>query len=151
MNLVKSNDPVLFTVSEPVADNEIEAVIKEYHKPMMDLMLRSGGAGLAANQIGIAKRFFVWHSTMAHYGIVINPVILNRSYTKKLMIEGCLSFPDKEKSVRRSSYIRVSYTNGANERVEEYLNGMSARIFQHEFDHLDGITIFGNQPNKNEG
>ena len=57
------------------------------------------------------------------------------------MKEGCLTFPWLFLSIKRPSWVKVKYENDDKESVEEYLHGMSARVFQHEYDHMEGIVF----------
>ncbi len=99
------------------------------------------GAGIAANQVGFLLQLFI----MNHKGmkkVVINPTITKKSFGKMYGIEGCLSYPGIFKTVKRCKEITVKYFNGK-VIIEEKLTGMNARIFQHEFDHLNGICKVG--------
>jgi peptide deformylase len=109
---------------------------------MRDLMREKHGVGLAAPQIGINLRFFLWESR-----VVINPFILAQSYTKTLEIEGCLSWHGKLVSVSRHDWIDATWTDENNVNHRKILRGFDARVFQHEYDHLQGCCIF-NKPNE---
>ena len=137
MKIVHSSHPLLRKPAEPVTPEEIDAVIADYRKAL-GLMFQNKGCGLAAPQLGISKRWFVWT-----YGLVINPSIHERSEVVGVALEGCLSFPDcPHRPVTRPVRIKVSYTD-ENKRVQEKeLTGKPARIFQHEFDHLSGVVIY---------
>lgn len=102
------------------------------------------GLGLAANQVGIPLR------VMSIKGIdscLFNPKIVYSSVEQKLDIEGCLSFPGLIVKIKRAETIRVRYTNALGVTKIYPFNGMTARIIQHEIDHLDGI-IFIQRANK---
>jgi peptide deformylase len=72
---------------------------------------------------------------------VINPEILSPGNSTMEIEEGCLSVPGIHKKVRRSKRISVRYQNETGAIVEEYLKNYPARVFQHEFDHLDGVLF----------
>ena len=119
--------------------------------------------GLAAPQVGTPSRIFAlrvpagWTSVTArragnatranaahgNFFACVNPRVVSRGTAVFLGLEACLSLPDTSAAlIRRSSEIRVSYTNGATgEVVETDLDGLPAAVFQHELDHLDGVLI----------
>ncbi len=107
---------------------------------MMRVMREAEGVGLAANQIGRLKRIFVAAHEDEEYAIV-NPVIEERSEASENDTEGCLSIPEIKVDVERPAAVTVSGRNPAGEHVHVEAQGLLARIFQHEIDHLDGILI----------
>ena len=135
MNLIKSDNPILVTKSTEVSEADIDSVRGKYVE-MTGLMYKLHGLGLAANQIGETKRYFVWD-----YGMVINPEIL--MYEGKIIEnrEGCLSYPGIIKDVKRNNKITVTYLDERGIKMNKVLVGVPAMIFQHEFDHLEGITL----------
>lgn len=96
--------------------------------------------GLAANQCGIPIRMFVM-GTDGHDFTCINPEIVNTNTTRVQIKEGCLSFPGLLLDVKRPSDITVKYYDENLNLVECKLSGMLARCFQHELDHLNGVTF----------
>jgi peptide deformylase len=108
-------------------------------------MIHSKGIGLAANQIGITKRFFaIGHESFDVFkkpAIIYNPVLVNADEEQELGQEGCLSFPGVWVQVNRSRAVMVRYQNNKGEFLLSRLEGLEARCFQHELDHLDGITF----------
>ena len=138
MKIVLYGHPTLREKSEKVdvVDDNIREILDE----MVALMRKANGVGLAANQVDIAKRFFV----LEHEGVVkkvINPEILEFSEEIADMEEGCLSIPGVFKKVHRPAKIKVKYLNENGEEVVEELDEMWARAFQHEFDHIEGILF----------
>lgn len=107
---------------------------------MLDLMRRENGIGLAAPQVGIAKRIFVMEvdSTIR---ACFNPEIVDQDSNLTDYTEGCLSFPGESFTIKRPESIQVRYHNLQGQVIEEQLTGLAARCFQHELDHLDGITM----------
>lgn len=130
--------PVLFAIAEPVTDitPELLSVLDE----MVPMMGALHGVGIAAPQVGISKRFFVMNAG-DKVRKVINPEIIKSGTAQAEMEEGCLSVPGIHKRVRRPKRITVRYTNEAGETVEEELKDFPARVFQHEYDHLDGVLF----------
>jgi len=138
LKLIPDTDPVLHEKAEPVqnVNEEVEPVLME----MIAIMVRAGGVGLAAPQVGIKKRFFI----IAYGGLTnvyINPEIVKSEPKTVNMVEGCLSYPGQNREIVRHERIRVAYTTITGEHKSHYVNGMMARIFQHELDHLDGIVF----------
>ena len=119
--------------------------LEQFENDMVKLMLDEIGMGLAANQIGITKRFFaIGHEsfdTMSKPAIIYNPKILKSSKDKVIDLEGCLSFKNVWLKVERPRKVEVQYelSNGQIHMAE--LDGMESKCFQHEVDHLDGITF----------
>lgn len=130
--------PVLAQVAEPVdvVTPELLQILNE----MVPMLAELRGVGLAAPQVGISQRFFVMNPG-DKLRKVINPEILSTGSAQSEMEEGCLSVPGIHKKVRRPRRISVRYMNEAGETVEEELKDYPARVFQHEFDHLQGILF----------
>ncbi|MDD2248377.1 MAG: peptide deformylase [Methanocorpusculum sp.] len=129
---------VLARPAEPVdtITPELLAILDE----MVPMLKEHRGVGLAAPQIGIGKRFFVMDPG-DKLRKVINPEILKTGSAFAEMEEGCLSVPGIHKKVRRPRRITVRYTNEAGELIEEELKDYPARVFMHEYDHLEGILF----------
>ena len=143
MKIVKFPDPILtqrledFDFSNPVMDP------KELEKEMLELMYASDGIGLAANQVGINARVLVmgYKDNPESGQAFFNPVIEKHTDETTELLEGCLSFPGIYVKVKRPSAIQVSYQDSTGERKTEILEGMNAKCFLHEYDHLEGITF----------
>ena len=138
MKIVLYGHPTLRQKSEKV--DVVDDNVRETLDEMVALMRKANGVGLAANQVDIAKRFFV----LEHDGVVkkvINPEILEFSDEIADMEEGCLSIPGVYKRVNRAAKIKVKYLNENGEEVIEELEEMWSRAFQHEFDHIEGILF----------
>ena len=117
----------------------------KFESDMIRLMLDERGMGLAANQIGITKRFFaIGHDsfdTFQKHAIIWNPQVINSSEEKVIDIEGCLSFKNVFVKVERPKVIEVQYETTQGKTRFAKLDGMESKCFQHELDHLDGITF----------
>jgi len=131
-------DPVLKSRATPV--KEFDESLEHLAEEMMRVMREAEGVGLAANQIGRLKRIFVAAYEDEEYAIV-NPVIEERSETTEKDIEGCLSIPETRVEVERPTAVTVSGQGPSGEPVRIEAEGLLARIFQHEIDHLDGVLI----------
>jgi len=124
--------------------------LTELSENLFETLKKAGGIGLAAPQTGLLKRAFVIdttplienHSAVDKYEqIFINPELINTSENNIYYEEGCLSLPGIFEDVLRPEKITVRYFDVNFNRVEEELDGIKARIFQHEIDHLDGILF----------
>ena len=108
-------------------------------------MLDQQGMGLAANQVGITKRFFaIGHDsfdTFQKHAIIWNPKVIKFSEEKVIDVEGCLSFKNIWLKVERPKTVEVQYDTTQGETKTARLDGMESKCFQHECDHLDGITF----------
>jgi len=112
---------------------------KDREQELIALMNINHGLGLAAPQIGSSYRMFVMkHSHLGDIGIY-NPEIVNYSDKEVTWQEGCLSFPLLFLGVKRPEEITVRYTKSDGDtRIEVMMDGRDARVFLHEYDHLEG-------------
>ena len=119
--------------------------IEKFEHEMIKCMIAERGMGLAANQIGITKRFFAFgHGSfdkLKKTSIIWNPSIVRESEEKTLDEEGCLSFLGIFVNVVRPKQVAVRWQNIKGETLMQYLDGMESKCFQHEVDHLNGITF----------
>lgn len=124
---------------------EIDKDAVQLEKDMIDFMLSSNGIGLAANQIGIAKRVFVIGSKnipgFPEPFAVFNPEIKEISPEEVLDKEGCLSYPGLFLNVKRPAWVVATYQDRDGNTKEIKVDGYLAKCFQHEYDHLDGICF----------
>ncbi len=106
-------------------------------------MFHHNGVGLSANQIGIKERAFVMISDMESQDTItcFNPKILKESKEMVTMEEGCLSYPELFLDIARPETIVVKYEDEGKELHKIKLTGFIARIFQHEYDHMEGIDF----------
>jgi len=107
-------------------------------------MRQESGIGLAANQVGIDARLFVMFVDRRVYHC-FNPEIITASEQCSTQNEGCLSFPKEFISIARPERILVKYQDAYGNQNECWLLGLAARCFQHELDHLNGITMHERQ------
>ena len=107
---------------------------------MFDRMSELGGAALSAPQVGLDMCMFVMGIDHARVE-VFNPIILSYSKEEALMNEGSLTFPGILVIVKRPIAVTVEYYNKNGELQQNEFQGLTARIFQHAFDHLQGTTI----------
>ena len=131
-------DPVLKSRATPV--KEFDESLERLAEDMKRIMRENEGVGLAANQLGRLKRIFVAAYEDEEFAIV-NPIIEERSEASEKDIEGCLSIPEIRVEVERSCAVTVSGKDPSGAPVRIKAEGILARIFQHEIDHLDGVLI----------
>jgi peptide deformylase len=136
---MKLTRKVLHNVARPL-DFQYPVKNQQLVNQMLGLMRLENGIGLAAPQIGISKRLFVM-SVDGHDRACFNPEIVSSSAVFTDFQEGCLSFPGESCIIKRPEQIRVKYQNHFGDWIEVDLAGLEARCFQHELDHLNGITM----------
>jgi peptide deformylase len=132
-------DPVLRTPAEDVAD--IDADLVRLVDDMLDTMYEAPGVGLAAPQIGVQKRVFVYDINDGLGGFaVVNPRIVERSGEWDYE-EGCLSVPGLSWPIVRSAQVHLTGWDLDGRELSIEADELLARVFQHETDHLDGILL----------
>ena len=130
-------DPVLRTPASPVVDFDRE--LRRLVADLEDTMQEAGGAGLAAPQVGVGLRVFVWHVD-GETGHLVNPG-LDLSDELQDGEEGCLSFPGVYADTTRAMHVAARGWNMHGEPSAVQGSEMLARALQHETDHLDGILF----------
>ena len=112
-------------------------------KILVDNMIHHEGIGISANQIGIWERAFAMIGDLEHHEVMVcfNPRII-KSYTEEVeMEEGCLSYPDLFLKIKRPDKIVVKYEDEDKKTHKMKLEGLASRVFQHEYDHMEGIDF----------
>lgn len=146
-------DPALHTPTSPVPvadDGSLPADLGELIATMYETMDAANGVGLAANQIGVGLRVFVYdcaedrRSTTRHRGVVVNPVLETSERPETMPDpddddEGCLSVPGESFPTGRAQWARVSGLDADGNPVTLEGTGLFARMLQHETGHLDGL------------
>jgi peptide deformylase len=108
---------------------------------MVEFMYDNNGLGLAANQVGLPYRMFVMRGSPENFAC-FNPRIVSESAEVESVEESCLSFPGLVVKVKRPKSIRARFTMPNGETRTEPFVGITARVFQHELDHLEGKLYF---------
>lgn len=162
MQIVHAPDPRLGIKTKPV--KKITPGLIQTLKNMIKLtqtFTDPEGVGLASIQVGLGESFFVarlhdskqnppqnptqrskrWARYGKEFTGIINPKILSHSKRTKTYFEGCLSVPDIWGGVKRHTSIKVSYQDEKSNQITKTLKGISAWIFQHEMDHLNGVLF----------
>ena len=134
--------------THPILHEKVKPCSQDLERYKMSQILRENmihyeGIGLSANQIGISERVFVMilnletEETITCY----NPRIIKKYNDSVWCEEGCLSFPDEIINIQRPDRIVVKYEDEDKKEHKIKLDGLAARVFQHEFDHLEGIDF----------
>ena len=148
LRVLKYPHPALRAPNEEIPIEELTGPgcdISKIAKEMFLVMYATKGVGLAAPQVGINKRLMVYNpegdpKKWMQETIMVNPKIVEYSEAKEWDEEGCLSFPDMSGDVERSKWIKVEAQNLKGKKIKKKFTGWEARIFQHEYDHLDGTV-----------
>ncbi|CAI8156825.1 MAG: Peptide deformylase [Polaribacter sp. SA4-10] len=153
--IVAYGDPVLRKVGVEIDDNypELEKLISN----MKETMYNASGVGLAAPQIGKSIRLFLIDASpfaddddlseedrdvLKNFNkVFINAKIIKEEGKEWVFNEGCLSIPDVREDVYRQEKITIKYTDENFKEHTETLNGLAARVFQHEYDHIEGVLF----------
>lgn len=141
MDLISETDPRLKLMSE---DYDFQSTTLEERaalvQQMFDVMTENHGIGLAAPQIGINRRVFVMEVEGSRFPC-FNPQIIEVLEETEKAQEGCLSFPGLRMHVTRHSCIIGKFADVHGNEVTRQFKGLAARCFQHELDHLNGVTF----------
>lgn len=137
LNLVSSADPILTTPAQDFDFSSPSVDPVQLAKDLAETMIQHKGLGLAAPQVGLPYRVFALNGSPIH--VCFNPRIVDVSSEEIYLEEGCLTFPNLIMKIKRPKMIKVRFTLPNGEVLTEKYTGMTARCFQHEMDHLDGI------------
>ena len=143
LDILTVPDPRLKEVSQPV--DRVDDALRALMDDMLQTMYAADGIGLAAIQVGVAKRVIVMdlagrdEAPQPRY--FVNPVLSDPSDTLKPYEEGCLSVPTVYDEVERPDRIRIRYLDYDGNPRDEIAEGMFAVCIQHEMDHLEGVLF----------
>jgi peptide deformylase len=146
--ILEAPDPRLRVISTPVEafDAELQTLIDD----MLETMYDAPGIGLAAIQVGVAKRVLVIDlqepaeeggEAVRNPRVFVNPVLSEESDDLSVYNEGCLSVPDQYADVERPVALRASWLDRDGNPHDERIEGMLATVIQHEMDHLEGVLF----------
>jgi peptide deformylase len=148
-DILQLGHPLLRQLADPVEDIQ-DTNFQNMLDKLLSFVLAKGGMGIAAPQVGISQQVFIlsphpnarypYAPTMPSF-FVINPEITSRSETTSKDWEGCLSLPGIRALVPRHDAVKVRYKTRKGETINTEYKGFIARVFQHEYDHLQG-TVF---------
>ena len=146
--IIETPDPLLRQISSPV--EEVDDELRKLIDDMFETMYAAPGIGLAAIQVGVAKRVLVIDlqepkeeggEPVREPLVFVNPEIMEASDTLQVYSEGCLSVPEMYAEVERPDRIRARWLDRDGTSHEEELDGLLAICLQHEMDHLEGILF----------
>jgi peptide deformylase len=141
--IIKLPDKRLRLVSEPV--KQVDAGIRKLVDDMFETMYKAPGIGLAAIQVGVAKRVVTLDLSKKEDDhepqVFINPEISWRSEARAMFEEGCLSIPDYYEEVERPAEVKVKYLDLSGKKHEIDAKGLLATCLQHEIDHTNGVLF----------
>ncbi len=143
----------MYIFGQPVLRKDTEEITTDYPnlqeliQNMYETMQKADGVGLAAPQVGLSIRLFVidldalkedYPEYEGFLHAYINPEIVEESEETEVIEEGCLSVPGIHENVRRPKSVHVTYLDENLQPHDEWIEGFAARVFQHEYDHLEG-------------
>jgi peptide deformylase len=138
LKIARMGHPVLLRRADEV-DDPTAPEIRRLVTDMAETMLDAGGLGLAAPQVHVPLRLFVWRTAAGGVSALINPVLEPVGDETELAWEGCLSIPGLRGLVRRALRLRFRGLDIDGAEVAGEATGLIARVMQHETDHLDGV------------
>ena len=143
MEVLTIGDKVLTRKSKRVA--KVDDALRNFCASMIDVMYAQQGIGLAAPQVGVSKRIIVI-DVNGEPLVLINPEIIAQSDNQVVMNEGCLSIPGEYMDIKRPESISVKFRDRKGRTHLNSYSGLTARVIQHEIDHLDGklMVDYGN-------
>jgi len=138
--LVHVTDAIM---KDPLDSCSVDLNRKELEKTLLNAMDHYQGIGLSANQIGIKERVFMMYSDIKKKETIIcfDPFITKYGEETIIMDEGCLTWPGLWLKVERPEFFRCNYYDVDGELVQVEMHGLEARIFQHEYDHMEGTNF----------
>lgn len=139
-DLVDKSDPILKQKMELFDFENPPINPEELALGLIKAMDDNNGYGLSANQLGLPYRVFVMRGNPPF--VCFNPRIAMFGEEENVLEEGCLTFPNLIVKVKRPKHVRVRFSTPSGVMTTKQFTGMTARVFQHELDHLDGILFY---------
>jgi peptide deformylase len=144
-------DPRLKQKSEVIVAPHFDIDLRALSQDMIETMLSAGGIGLAAIQVGVARRLIVMKRADGTSLVMANPSIELLSGDKVPKREGCLSFPGIFETVSRYPALKVRWNDLLGGSHLEAFTGLDAHIIQHEVEHLEGVLLSDRMPRSRRG
>lgn len=141
MKLLDKNHSCLKTVCEPFDFLDLHFDPVEFAKDLVKFMYDNGGISISANQVGFPYRIIALRGHPENF-VCFNPKIVNASEKKSYIIEPCLTYKGVGVKIKRSDEIRVRFNMPNGDTVTETFRGLTAHLFQHELEHLDGKKFY---------
>ena len=143
LRIVLHPDPVLRKKAKPV--DPIDTTVQVVAEKMLQLMHEAPGVGLAAPQVGLSWRMFVANASPdqnpAEDRVFVNPTLSEAGSEVEPYEEGCLSLPDIRADIRRPKQITITAQDLDGQTFSLTSDQLPARVWQHEYDHLEGVLI----------
>ena len=139
ITLGSADEHVLFDPCDTVEDFSI---VQDSFDEMIGILKKYNGVGLAANQVGIRKNFFIMRvvkSAVPTYRTIVNPRLVATKGRKTFYGEGCLSAPGFRCDIKSAKEVKLHFQNQYGEHFEEWFKGFEAEIVMHELSHLAGV------------
>jgi peptide deformylase len=146
--IAQTGEPILKQQALPVSRFDLH--LAQLAQDMLTTLLAANGVGIAAPQVHSQLALFIMASApserypdapITEPCVIINPEILSHSSESEIGVEGCLSIPNKRFNIKRFTGIKVRFQDLQGRFHHQGFSGFEARIFQHELDHLHGITL----------
>ena len=141
LKLVSPTDPVLLEKCKPWDFLNPEFDLVEFSKNLVKFMYDNNGIGIAANQVGIPYRIFAMRGQPENF-VCINPRIVDTSTETIVMDEGCLTYPGVVVKIKRPRHVKIRFDIPNGDTLTKQFTGMTARVVQHEYDHLEGLVFY---------
>ena len=138
LELVNETHPIL-SIAIPPIDSATD--LEHLSKEMFMIMWLNGGIGLAAPQVGMSVRMFVMGPQEGPNYVCINPEIVETSEDQHIALEGCLSYPALWLNIKRPLWVQARYATLDGQVIEKKFEGLLARCYIHELDHLNGVLF----------
>ena len=141
---LRPDSPILKTRLEDVSLDTFEEMFhltpSQLHQNLLETMNECGGIGLSANQCGVMARMFVMYTDWDNkvHEAFFNPEIIWESDNQIVFSEGCLTYPFLFLDISRPYEIEVKYQDAEGVSYQKKFSGIPARVFQHEYDHMEG-------------
>ena len=138
--LINNTHPLLNIPLSGVSEDTDREKLKD---DLIESMEQHGGIGLSASQIGIMQRAFAMYTDFKKREVAcfFNPKITYESNEQEYMDEGCLSYPGLWLKIKRPVWIEVEYEDENGEQIKNKFKDLEARVFQHEYDHMEGTDF----------
>lgn len=146
MQLVENNDTILINPCRNFDFTNPPFNTIEFSQEFIKYLYDRNGIGISANQVGIPYRIIGLRGEPENF-VCFNPRIIDKSTEHIILEESCISFPNLIVKIKRPKIIKVRFQLPNSETVTKKFTGMTARIFQHQLDYLDGILYY-NRANK---
>lgn len=138
---MKLDDRYITTVCEEFDFKDPPFDPIDFAQALVKFVHENNALGVAANQVGNPYRVFAMRGSPENF-VCFNPKIVQESEQQIVLEEGCLTYPGLLVKIKRPEFIRARFTTPNGDTITRQFIGMSARVFQHEMDHLDGIRFY---------